>query len=50
MTVSGEYRFNDAGELMEVLVLNRGITLNDGAIKECPWSVIETFWKEIREY
>ena len=50
MTVSAEYRFNDAGELMEVLVLNRGITLGEGTMKECPWFVIETFRKEIKDY
>ncbi len=45
MTVSAEYRLN-AGELIEVLVLNRGITLGEGTMKECPSYVIETFRKK----
>ncbi|MDD5936573.1 MAG: hypothetical protein PUC65_13605 [Clostridiales bacterium] len=50
MTVNAEYHFNERGELKEIFVSDRGLTLPDGTMKECPWSVRFDNYREYGEY
>ena len=50
MTVSVEYKFNTKGELVEIYALGRGMTLDDGTIKEYPWSVYFDGYRQYGDY